>query len=98
MSGIEISRISTNTVASEPSATTIRLSGTDGGVSIPARRSQKSASTISPMKKTSLPRMPVFQPVTAIVRPSPEPVYQPMNAESIITVAAIHCTRSPSSQ
>ncbi len=40
----------------------------------------------------------MFQPMTAIVSPSPEPVYHPMNAESSSTIAAIHCTRSPSSQ
>ena len=37
------------------------------------------------MKKTSLPRTPVCQPMTLIVRPSPEPTYQPIRAESMST-------------
>ena len=47
------------------------------------------------MKKTSLPITPVCQPVTASVTPSPDPVYQPMNADSISTSPDTHVTFSP---
>ena len=42
-----------------------RLSGTDGGRSNPREREATSAITARPMKNTSLPSMPVCQPITA---------------------------------
>ena len=47
------------------------------------------------MKKTSLPRMPVCQPITASFTPTPEPAYQPMNEESASTRPATQVMRSP---
>ena len=71
-------------VARAPSPITTRLSGTVAGSSIPAWRSPTRASTASPMKKTSLPRTPVCQPIT---RSSGRrrSRYQPMRAESVST-------------
>src|SRR4051812_8381389 len=97
-SGIEITRISTKIAASAPSATTTRLSGTAGGSSTPASRAITSSSTARPMKKTSFPRTPVCQPITASLTPTPEPAYHPMNDESMSTSPATQVTRSPAAQ
>ena len=37
------------------------------------------------MKNTSLPRVPVCQPITASFTPTPDPAYHPMNEESAST-------------
>src|SRR5919204_6839139 len=101
VSGIEISRTRTKIVASEPSAITTRLSGTLAGSSIPARRNAARPRTARPTKKTSFPRTPVCQPITASVGPSigaPDVAYQSVNAESASTRPAIHVSRSPAAQ
>ena len=97
-SGIEITRISTNTVATAPSPSTTRLSGIDDGRSKPYARSATSTTMASPMKNTSLPSVPVCQPITASFTPSPEPEYQPMKLESMSTSPATQVTRSPAAQ
>ena len=50
-SGIEISRIRTKIVASEPSAITTRLSGTDGGSSMPNSRAAASTDQDEPDRR-----------------------------------------------
>ena len=70
VSGIEITRIRTSTVASAPTPIVTRLSGTDGGSSIPASRRIASRTTSVPRKKTIFPIVPVCQPITASVGPS----------------------------
>ncbi len=50
------------------------------------------------MKNTSFPRMPVCQPITASLTPTPEPAYQPMNEERASTRPATHVMRSPAPQ
>src|SRR3954452_7716540 len=95
-SGTAIRRIRTKIVESDPSAITTRLSGTVAGSSMPASRSATSAITASPMKKTSLPSVPVCQPMTAIVGPTdPDPAYQSVKAETLSTRPATHVARSP---
>src|SRR5262249_10616350 len=95
-SGIEIKRIRTKIVESDPSAITTRLSGMVGGSSIPASRSATSAITARPMKKTSFPSVPVCQPITAIVGPTaPEPAYQSVKTEMLRTRPEIQVARSP---
>src|SRR3954468_15733574 len=84
-SGTLIRRMRTKTVESAPSAMITRLSGTVAGSSIPDSLSATSASTASPMKKTSFPSAPVCQPITLVVGPSPDPTYQPVNAERAST-------------
>ena len=81
-SGIEMIRISTKTAASAPSASTSRLSGTDGGSSNPVSRSATITTTASPTKNTSLPRTPLCQPITDSFTPTPDPAYQSMNEDS----------------
>ena len=97
-SGIEMIRIRTKIAASAPSARTSRLSGIDGGSSNPVSRSATITSTASPMKKTSLPRMPLCQPITASLTPTPDPAYQSMNDDSASTSPATHVMRSPAAQ
>ncbi len=75
---------------------TTRLSGIAGGSSKPSSRSVTSTSTATPMKKTSFPRVPVCQPITASLIPTPVPAYHPMNDESASTSPATQVTRSPS--
>ena len=50
------------------------------------------------MKKTSLPSTPVCQPITLIVKPSPEPTYQPISVDSMRTSPASGVRRSPTAQ
>ena len=50
------------------------------------------------MKKTSLPRTPLCQPITASFTPTPEPAYQSMNEESARTSPETHVIRSPAAQ
>src|SRR5262249_4372135 len=50
------------------------------------------------MKKTSLPSVPVCQPITASLTPRPEPEYHPMKLESIRTSPATQVARSPAAQ
>src|SRR5437764_1427033 len=69
-SGIEISRIRTKIVAREPSAITTRLSGIEGGSSKPSSLKIVSPSSTRPMKKTSLPSVPVCQAITELVGPA----------------------------
>jgi hypothetical protein len=95
-SGIETTRTSTKIVASEPIAIVTRLSGTAAGSSTPSSRSATTSRTASPAKKTSLPRVPVCQPITETVTPSPEPVYQPVNADTVSTTPVSSVSRSPS--
>ena len=96
VSGIEITRMSTKIVASEPSAIKTRLSGTVAGNSIPASRSASRIRVARPAKKTSLPSAPVCQPVTESVSPSAWlPAYQSVNAEMARTSPAIQARRSP---
>jgi hypothetical protein len=99
VSGIEISRISTSTVASEPSAIVTRLSGMLGGSSMPASRRIAITTSASPRKNTSFPIVPVCQPITERVGPSIElPEYQDMNEDSRSTSPATHATRWPADQ
>ena len=96
VSGIEMTRMRTKIVASEPSAMSTRLSGTAAGSSMPASRSASRMSVARPMKKTSLPSAPVCQPVTDRVSPSAcVPAYQSVNAEMARTSPAIQASRSP---
>jgi hypothetical protein len=50
------------------------------------------------MKKTSLPSVPVCQPITLVVGPSPEPTYQPVNAEIARTRPETQVRVSPQAQ
>ena len=96
VSGIEISRIRTKIVASEPNPISTRLSGTVAGSSIPASRSASRISAASPMKNTSLPSEPVCQPITESVSPSAwVPEYQSVNEEMARTRPATQARRSP---
>ncbi len=94
-SGIENTRTSTRTVAIEPSAIVTRLSGTAAGISTPISRNATTRTTSTPTANTSLPSVPVFQPVTDTVTPSLGPVYQPVNAETASTNPASRQSRSP---
>ena len=52
--------------------------------------------TARPMKNTSLPSVPVCQPMTAIVGPlDPDPAYQSVKAETLSTRPATQVARSP---
>ncbi len=82
VSGIEMIRTRTSTVATEPIAIATRLSGTAEGVSIPNSLRTTSSTARSPRTKTSLPIVPVCHPRTDTVVPSPSPVYQPVNADT----------------
>src|SRR6266576_579676 len=96
VSGTEISRMRTKITASAPSAMRTSRSGTAAGSTIPAARDASRISVASPMKKTSLPRAPVCQPVTASVWPfGSVPVYQSVNAESVSTSPETHASRTP---
>src|SRR5207253_3688883 len=97
-SGIEIRRISTKIVESEPRAITTRLSGTVAGSSMPDSRRATIASTARPMKKTSLPSAPVCQPITAVVTPWPPPAYQSVKAERLRSRPESHVSRPPQAQ
>ncbi len=88
-------RMITKTAPSTPSASMTRLSGTLGGSSNPDSCSATSARISRPTKKTSFPRMPLFQPVTASFTPVPEPAYQPMKDESMSTRPATQVMRKP---
>ncbi len=68
------------------------------GSSMPASRSATRASTARPMKKTSLPSVPVCQPITLVVGPSPEPTYQPVKAEIARTRPDTQVSVSPHAQ
>src|SRR5262249_27021831 len=94
-SGIEMIPISTKTAARAPIPKMTRLSGMDGGSSNPNSGSATITSTARPRKKTSLPRTPLCQPITASFTPTPEPAYQPMNEERASTRPAIQVIRSP---
>ena len=50
------------------------------------------------MKKTSLPSVPVCQPMTLRVSPSPEPTYQPVKAETASTSPATQVIGRPTAQ
>jgi hypothetical protein len=50
------------------------------------------------MKKTSLPSVPVCQPITLVVGPSPEPTYQPVKAEIASIKPETHVSVSPKAQ
>ena len=84
---------------SAPSPIVTRLSGTVGGSSNPTSRRIASATMARPTKKTSLPIVPVCQPITASVGPSTDvPAYHDMNDESIRMRPAIQAIRPPSPQ
>ena len=51
-----------------------------------------------PMKNTSFPIVPVCQPITASLTPSPEPEYHPMKLDSISTSPETQVTLSPAAQ
>ena len=51
-----------------------------------------------PRKQTSLPSVPVCQPMTPIVRPSPDPAYQSMKLDSIRTSPETQAMRPPAVQ
>ena len=91
--------MSTKTVASAPSAITIRLSGHGRGrLDTRPGGTPTSARTASPMKKTSLPSDPVCQPITLIVRPSPGadvPAHQGRHQQDS---PESHVRRSPTAQ
>src|SRR3954468_5209975 len=98
-SGIEIRRIRTKIVASDPSAITTRLSGTDGGSSNPNSRATASPISTRPITKTSLPSVPVCHAITARVGPAVfGPAYQSVKAEIVRTSPAIQASRPPSAQ
>ena len=98
-SGIEINRIRTKIVASEPSAITTRLSGIVGGSSKPSSPRITSASSARPMKNTSLPSTPVCHPITASVGPVVSgPAYQPVKGAIVSTSAETQVSRLPSAQ
>src|SRR5262249_41962364 len=79
-----------------PAAITTRLSGMLGGNASQACLRATRAIAASPMKKTSLPNVPVCQPITAIVGPTdPEPAYQSVKAEMLRTSPAIQVARAP---
>ena len=79
--GIEISLIRTNTVASAPSATVISGAGAAAGNSSPNRCRRARQMTATPIRKTNLPSVPLFHPVTDRVGPSTDwPEYQLVNA------------------
>ena len=63
-SGIEITRTSTMTVATDPRAIVSRLSGTAAGCWTPTSRRTTTMTTAMPRKNTTLPPIPVSQPVT----------------------------------
>jgi hypothetical protein len=50
------------------------------------------------MKKTSFPSVPVCQPITASLTPTPEPAYQSMNVDSARMSADSQTIRSPIAQ
>ena len=82
-------------VPSAPRPIVTRLSGMVGGSSKPASRRIASATTSRPTKKTSLPIVPVCQPITASVGPSTDlPAYHDMNDESIRTRPATQAIRA----
>src|SRR5215471_180645 len=86
----------TKITASAPSAIRTSRSGTAAGSTIPASRDDSRISVASPMKKTSLPSVPVCQPVTENVRPlGSVPTYQSVNAEIARTSPEIHASRVP---
>jgi hypothetical protein len=96
VSGTEISRIRTKITASAPSAIRTSRSGTAAGSRIPAARVASRISVASPTKKTSLPSVPVCQPVTENVRPfGSVPTYQSVNAEIVSTSPETQASRTP---
>ena len=95
-SGIEISRQMTITVATAPSTAMRRPTGAVGGSSTPMARSARRTMTARPMKKTSLPSVPEFQPVTeSVPRRSPEMEYQLMKGDRRSTMPASQASSSP---
>jgi hypothetical protein len=98
VSGTDKRRMRTKIVASEPSPSSTRLSGTVAGSAIPASRRASRMSVASPMKKTSFPSGPVCHPLTDSVNPSAWlPAYQSVNAEIARTRPATQAIRSPQS-
>ncbi len=98
-SGIEISRISTNTVATAPRPITTRLSGSIAGSSTPASRRAYSASTPSPTAKTSLPSAPVCQPITLyVIPPCVGPAYQSVKGDTASSSPESQVRREPIDQ
>ncbi len=86
----------TKITASDPNAIRTSRSGTAAGSKMPASRNASRMRVASPMKKTSLPRVPVCQPVTPSVKPfGSVPEYQSVNAEIVRTSPETHARRTP---
>src|SRR5581483_705272 len=94
--GTETRRMITNAAASAPSAITSSACGTLRGKATPAARAAARQTTARPIRQTSFPSVPLFQPSTETVGPSTDvPEYQPVNADSASTSPATQVKRPP---